>query len=200
VEIIENGINALQRISWLVPEVAFLIEGKLVVVAAVMAVVVVVVAAIARVGVARGRRTGRARTRQPPMLRLPRSVQSCAALHVCRVASLRSYRCQILRQFPACPRLSLSLLRPAADFQPGDRALVLHSGRAEGAFRTAVARITCASVYMPHAKIESEASESRAPWTTWYGVVRALGNFPRALCLATFHSDRGAFQYETCDL
>jgi hypothetical protein len=99
------------------------------------------------------------------MLRLPRSVQSCAALHVCRVApsvciSVRSCR----------PRLSS--LRPAANFPPGDRALQFSSSErsgAEGAFRPAVARITCIRVcvwvcvyvYTSHADRESVKRANR---------------------------------------
>lgn len=145
-----------------------------------------VVVAVARVGVAWGRGTGRARTRQPPMLRLPHSVQSCAALHVCRVApfvriSVRPY---------VRPYVSRPLARPSAphpfgpvsDFSPGVRALVLHSGGAEGAFRTAFrSHESRARVCVRHTRRDWKWSERIACSLDHVArPVRVPENFPRA--------------------
>lgn len=99
VEIVENEVNALQRISRLVPGVSFLVEGT--------------VGchdgggdsgrelrrAVAHVGVAKRGGTSCRRTRQPPTFRLPRSDQSCVTLHTRRVAVPVVSRGLILRQF-----------------------------------------------------------------------------------------------------
>lgn len=103
------------------------------------------VASIARI--TRGRGSGRARTRQPPMLRLPCHPFSLSRPFTCAVSLPPFVPVSVLTSVsrPSAPHP----LRPAADFPPGDPTVhsFSYSGRTEGAFRTAVARITCASVY-----------------------------------------------------
>lgn len=106
------------------------------------------------------------------MLRLPHSVQSCAALHVCRVAPFVRIRSYVR------PYVSRLLARPSAPHPFGPAIFHLASvhsfsipaeRRERFAPRFDRANHVRECVCVTRGEIESEASESRAPWTTWHG-------------------------------